>query len=325
MKINKTILLYLILVAFSIFNVQAQKKPSNTALSCPEAAKYYAKDSINIVTFGASTVQGVKGFGFQKFLVEHFKNCYSGKTVDITNHGIGGETTAQGLLRINDAIKNRTGFVVVNMGINDAVAITNGKLKITETEANMRAIIKIVIAKKLIPIICTLQNVDDRESTINVTVNKHIKSLNTIYRKIASENKIYLANINGALRSNFALYQDAYHPNERGYKIISFVIFDAINKAIFDNFLQFVVTQNYPNPANTFTKLDIVLPEADKIDVQIYDIMGRLVQTVIQDYLNTGKHTLEINTTNMVPGVYFFKVSSESGSHNATKKFIVVR
>lgn len=302
---------------------QVSTVPAN--ISCPEAAQYYAKDSINIVTFGASTVEGVQGLGFQNALKNNFLQCYQNKVVDITNFGIGGQTTSQGLLRIDNAIKDRTGFIVIDMGINDALAIINGKGSVAETEANMRSLLNSSVAQKLVPILCTLQFVDDRNNPNLVKANTTIRALNNIYRRLASEYKIYLADINAAMRRDFSLYQDPYHPNARGYRLISYVIFDTINKAIFDKFLKFVVSQNYPNPASSQTFLDIVLPETDKLNIQVFDLMGRLVKTVVNEYLNTGKHTLEINTTTFVPGIYFFKITSDSGQYNTAKKFIVAR
>jgi len=314
-----------ILLLFSFLIPGLVFSQTNVKVSCPEAAQYYAKDSINIVTFGASTVEGVKGLGFQTMLESNFLNCYPGKVINITNQGIGGQTTLQGLLRIDKAIKDRTGFIVISMGINDALAINAGRSSISQTEANMRLLITTSLNQKLTPILCTLQNVDDRTDKNLTAVNTIIRQLNTIYRKLVTEYKLYLADVNGAMRRDFSLYQDVFHPNARGYRLISYVIFDAINKAIFDKFLQFVVTQNYPNPASSQTFIDIVLPEADKINVRIYDLMGRLAKTVLNEYLNTGKHTLEINTTAFAPGIYFFKISSDSGQYNSVKKFIVAR
>jgi acyl-CoA thioesterase-1 len=317
--LSPLLVLFSFLIAFPTFS------QTNVKISCPESAQYYAKDSINIVTFGASTVEGVGGLGFQSMLESNFLNCYTGKVVNITNNGIGGQTTLQGLLRIDKAIKDRTGFIVIDMGINDALAIANGKGSVAETTTNMRLLITTSLKQNLVPILCTLQNVDDRTNKNLVAVNTHIRNINTAYKKLATEYHIYLADINAAMRRDFALYQDPYHPNARGYRLISYIIFDAINKAIFDKFLLFVVSQNYPNPASTQTYIDIVLPEADKINVQIYDLMGRLTKIVVNEYLNTGKHTLDINTTAFVPGIYFFKISSDSGQFNAVKKFIVAR
>jgi acyl-CoA thioesterase-1 len=324
MKFSAKVLLSLLLLLFVCFSSFAQTQ-NPTRISCPEAAQYYAKDSINIVTFGASTVEGVNGLGFQTLLQNNFLNCYTNKVVDITNHGIGGQTTFQGLLRIDNAIANRTGFIVIDMGINDALAIVSGKGSIAETVSNMRVFITASLKQKLVPILCTLQYVDDRTVKSYVAVNTNIRNINTAYRKLAAEYKIYLADVNAAMRRDFTLYQDAFHPNARGYRLVSYVIFDAINKAIFDKFLKFTVSQNYPNPAAMQTFIDVVLPEADKINIQIYDLMGRLVKTVVNEYLNTGKHTLEINTSTFVPGIYFFKVSSDSGQYNTAKKFIVAR
>ena len=100
-----------IMLLFSFLTPIIVSAQTNVKISCPEAAQYYAKDSINIVTFGASTVEGVKGLGFQTMLENNFSNCYSGKVINITNQGIGGQTTMQGLLRIDKAIRDRTGLL----------------------------------------------------------------------------------------------------------------------------------------------------------------------------------------------------------------------
>jgi acyl-CoA thioesterase-1 len=324
MKFSARLISFLLLLfGLGISSIAYSQNPPR--VSCPEAAQFYAKDSINIVTFGASTIEGVNGVGFQNMLKSNFENCYVNKVVDITNQGIGGQTTLQGLLRIDNAVGDRTGFIVISMGINDALAISNGRGSLAQTESNMRQLISASLKQNLVPILCTLQNVDDRNNAPMVAVNTTIRALNTIYKRLVTEYKIYLADVNAAVRRDFSLYQDAFHPNARGYRLISYVIFDAINKAIFDRFLLFVVSQNYPNPAGSQTSIDIVLPETDKINLQVFDLMGRLVKTVVNEYLNTGKHTLEINTTSFISGIYFFKITSDSGKYNTAKKFIVAR
>jgi len=324
MKFSARLISFLLLLfGLGISSIAYSQNPPR--VSCPEAAQFYAKDSINIVTFGASTIEGVNGVGFQNMLKSNFENCYVNKVVDITNQGIGGQTTLQGLLRIDNAVRDRTGFIVISMGINDALAISNGRGSLAQTESNMRQLISASLKQNLVPILCTLQNVDDRNNAPMVAVNTTIRALNTIYKRLVTEYKIYLADVNAAVRRDFSLYQDAFHPNARGYRLISYVIFDTINKAIFDRFLLFVVSQNYPNPAGSQTSIDIVLPETDKINLQVFDLMGRLVKTVVNEYLNTGKHTLEINTTSFISGIYFFKITSDSGKYNTAKKFIVAR
>ena len=309
-------------VCIALFFLNAIKSSAQT-VSCPETAQYYAKDSVNIVTFGASTVQGVNGLNFQTYLTGFFVRCYTNKTINISNYGIAGQTTAQGLTRLDDAIIGKTGFIIINMGINDALAIVDKKLTLTETQNNMTQIVERSIAAGLVPIICTLQFADDRTDVRNRNANVQIRLLNTFYRTLATKYKITLADINGVFRRDFSLYQDTYHPNARGYSLMAYVLFDTVNKIIAERFLQFTVTQNYPNPAALTTNVDIILPEADKVTIKIYDLRGRIVQTPLDEYLNNGKHTVTINLSLLAAGMYIYRVTTESGLFTATKKLVV--
>lgn len=319
MRFRALALCFALLLCFSLTAIA-----QITGASCPESAKYFSKDSVNVVTFGASTVEGVNGLNFQSYLTTHFINCYLNKTINIQNYGIGGETTAQGLLRIDNAIVGKTGFMVILMGANDAIQIEAGKLTLAETEANMRILIVKSLNQNLVPIVCTLQNFDDRTNATYRRINVQIRLLNEIYKRLVKEYKIYLADINGAMRRDFSLYQDPIHPNARGNRLISFILFDAINKIIAERFLQFTVSQNYPNPVKNTTSVDIIMPDADKVEFKIYNIQGKLMQTVLNEYLNTGKHTIQLNLEYFPPGVYIYKVSAGAGLYSTTKKMIVV-
>jgi len=304
------------------FNAGAQ----SVAVSCPESAKYYAKDSINVITFGASTVEGINGTDFQTYLAQHFTNCYTDKVVKIEKYGVSGETTGQSLFRLNTAISGKTGFMVILVGVNDAVKIEAGKQTIAETEANMRQIIAAALNQKLVPLVCTLQFFDDRKDARLGRINNTIKQINDIYRKLTKEYEIYLADINKVFKRDFSLYQDDVHPNTKGNRLISYIIFDTINKIIAERFLQFTVSQNYPNPiANNYTFIDIVMPEPDKIELKIYSLQGKMVNSIINEYLNTGKHTIKLDLRQLPLGIYVYKVTSYSGLYTATKKMIIAR
>lgn len=320
MKIWALALCFALLIGFS-FCSSAQI----TGASCPESAKYYSKDSVNVITFGASTVAGVNGLDFQTYLTTNFINCYTSKTVNVQKYGVAGETTIKGLARIDNAIAYKTGFIVILMGANDALEIEAGKQKIAETEASMRTLIVKSLNQNLVPIVCTLQNFDDRTDARLKRANVQIRLINELYKKLVKEYNIYLADINAVIRRDFTLYQDTVHPNARGNRLISFVLFDVINKIIAERFLEFTLTQNYPNPGKELTSIDIVMPEADKVELKIYNLQGNVVQTVLNEYLNTGKHTIQLNLSLLAPGIYIYRLVSLSGLHTATKKMIVVR
>ncbi len=309
-------------------------------ISCPEFTQFYSKDSINIVTFGASTVQGVNGMNFQEPLTKNFKNCYKNKVVNIENFGIGGETTGQCLRRLEDAIDNKTGFIVIIAGANDAIQLETGKLTIKETEANMRKIIVSSLNQQLTPIICTIQNFDDRTDERLKRVNRQIARINYLYKKLANEYHIALSDLNWVIKRDFSLYQDFVHPNAKGYRLIAFALYETINKVIAEKFLKaptssigypdlslefpsFSVSQNYPNPTkNGYSSIDIIMPQIDQLSIEVYNIHGKLVSTINTEELKIGKHVLKIDLSQQPAGIYIYRVKSLSGRYTDTKKLI---
>ncbi len=190
------------------------------------------KDSINVTTFGASTVKGVGGFSFQQDLKNKLQLFYKENTITVTNNGIAGETTTQGLKRYKKALAGRTGFVVIIMGLNDAIAMSNNLMTIKETENNMRYFVAQAKTQHFVPIIGTLQFVNSGNNKKLMAVNSNIEKINEIYKQIAAENTVMISDINVGLGRNFSLYQDVYHPNGKGYKIIAEVIFKTVNPLI---------------------------------------------------------------------------------------------
>lgn len=290
--------------------------------SCSAAAQFYAKDSINVTTFGASTVAGVKGLSFQELLRANIQSCYTGKEVTITTNAIAGETTTQGLSRFPDAIAGRTGFVLILIGANDALSLTNKTMTIRQTEANMRYYIETALKNNLIPIIGSIQFFNDKNNQSLKTTNLYVGQINFLYSRLAREYKIYFADINRALGRDFSLYQDAVHPNAAGYKLISFVWFDAINRAIDDKLLLIGLNQNYPNPAADKTRIGFSLSQAGRVRINLYDMQGRLMKNLFDAYQNAGYQETTVMLNGLQPGIYVY--SMQVGGQLLSKKLIVI-
>jgi acyl-CoA thioesterase-1 len=293
------------------------------APSCSASAKFYGKDSINITTFGASTVEGVAGLSFQPDLLTNIETCYTGVIVSVTRNGIGGETTTQGLKRYPGAIAGRSGFIIILMGANDAVQLAAGNQKLGDTEKNMRYYIETAIKNKLIPIIGTIQFFNDRNNQNLRTTNLYVNQINSLYRRLAFEYKIYLADVNRALGRDFSLYQDGVHPNALGYKLISYVFFDAINRAIEDRLLLVGLNQNYPNPSIDRTSIGFSLSQAGRVIISLYGMNGRFVKTLFDAYQNAGYRIINVPLNDLDPGIYLY--SMQVGGQVITKKMIVMR
>ncbi len=291
--------------------------------SCSAAARFYSKDSINVTTFGASTVNGVNGLSFQNFLKNNIQSCYTGIIVTVTKDAVAGETSTQGLKRFPGAIAGKTGFVLILIGANDATALAGKTMNIRETEANMRYYIETSLKNNLIPIIGSIQFFNDKNNQTLKTANLYVGQINSIYRRLAKEYKVYFADINRAFGRDFTLYQDFVHPNEAGYKLMSFVWFDAINQAIDDKLLLIGLNQNYPNPASTRTRIGFSLSQAGRVVINLYNMQGKFVKNIFDAYQNAGYQETVAVLNGIDPGVYIY--SMQVGGQVLSKKMIIIQ
>ncbi|CAM4262809.1 Por secretion system C-terminal sorting domain-containing protein [Pedobacter westerhofensis] len=277
---------------------------------CGPQAQFYSKDSIRIITFGASTVEGTpKPLSFQKPLQAYLENCYMTKPVNIFNFGVGGETTGQGLLRIDAALANPADFFLILMGANDAIRIADNQLRVIDAVNNMRVLIGKAKAKNLPVIIGTIQYfVEDRgtpaERVLARRRNRIVDQINNAYRNLAVESSSRIADFNSTMGKDPSLYSDFVHPNARGYEVLGLVWFDAINQEIAQNFQSVGVVQNYPNPANTYTKIGFTLTSAARIKITMYSSSGQNMGVIFDDYRNAGYQEEQISTSQYAAGIY---------------------
>ena len=97
--------------------------------------------------------------------------------------------------------------------------------------------------------------------------------------------------------------------------------------SIIDNELvlpgSFVLYPAYPNPFNPATTIHFSVEMQIVVSLQIYDISGRLVETLLKEQLDPGEHEVVWNASNHPSGVYFVQLSNEN-SHS-TEKLIFVK
>ncbi len=96
---------------------------------------------------------------------------------------------------------------------------------------------------------------------------------------------------------------------------------------------QFALLQNYPNPFNPNTVIRYHVPKASKITIKIYDIVGREVATLVDDYFNPGYYEIVWNSrrndnVEVASGVYFYVMTAvDEGKvlFRDVKKMIIVK
>ncbi len=86
---------------------------------------------------------------------------------------------------------------------------------------------------------------------------------------------------------------------------------------------KFAIVNNYPNPFNPTTTINITVEIRHATSLNVYDINGRLIDLVFQGELEIGTHEFQWEGTNYSSGVYFIKM--KSGDYVQTRKMILLK
>lgn len=89
-----------------------------------------------------------------------------------------------------------------------------------------------------------------------------------------------------------------------------------------------VLSANYPNPFNPETQIDFMINAKDIVKLEIFNLKGQKIKTLLNETLNQGKHTVLWNGTNnrdkqVASGIYFYKLTTSNKS--LTKKMILIK
>jgi hypothetical protein len=83
------------------------------------------------------------------------------------------------------------------------------------------------------------------------------------------------------------------------------------------------ISRVYPNPFNSSTTIRFTLPESQNMKLSIYDLLGRQVETLVDEEMQAGRHQVVWDASEYSSGVYFYRI--EAGDFAETKKMILLK
>ena len=86
---------------------------------------------------------------------------------------------------------------------------------------------------------------------------------------------------------------------------------------------EFALHNNYPNPFNPITTIRYDLPQESDVTLTIYDITGRMVQTLVNESQQAGMKQIIWNVADVSSGVYIYRI--QAGGFTQTRKMILLK
>jgi hypothetical protein len=89
--------------------------------------------------------------------------------------------------------------------------------------------------------------------------------------------------------------------------------------------IEYKLEQNYPNPFNPMTNIKYQIPENSMVTLKVYDILGREISTLINEFQNAGIYETQFpnNSVQLSSGIYFYKITA--GDYSAVKRMLMIK
>ncbi|MDP4176183.1 MAG: T9SS type A sorting domain-containing protein, partial [Bacteroidota bacterium] len=87
--------------------------------------------------------------------------------------------------------------------------------------------------------------------------------------------------------------------------------------------MNYSLFQNYPNPFNPITIINYSLPEDQKVKLKVYDMLGKEVITLVNEFKNAGSHTAKFDASSLPSGVYIYML--QAGKFREAKKLLLLK
>ncbi len=298
------------------------------------------------VVLGSSTAAGTGASTTDSSWVGRFRNYVQSFDADarVINLAIGGYTTydimpnnftppaGRPAPKVNNnvtiALSYKPAAVLINMPSNDAAR----SFTLEEQIRNFRTIIGLIEAQGIPYRVTTTQ-----PRNLDAAGRQNLQIMRDSILAIFGENAVNIfdemATPDGGLKSIYDI-GDGIHVNNSGHKyifdqIVGTGILDSLIATNIETIGKPAATfleQNFPNPAQGLTHIRYHLPEAGRVEMNIYDAQGRLIQRLVNEMQTPGSYQVNWDTQTLRAGMYYCSIAV-SGKRFAreTMKIMVVK
>ncbi len=215
---NNNILLFLSAIRYSLFAIIALWFLFFLSSGCGKREVVnIGSQGNNIICFGDSIT-----FGYGAEPQESYPSILAEISgLPVINAGIDGDTSAEGLERINkDVLSRNPVLVIIEFGGNDFLK----KVPLEQTSDNIKKMIDVIYGKGAMV------------AVVDISAGLLLKDYRPLLRKIAKEKKaVFIPSILSGIVTNPKMKSDFLHPNGDGYKIIARKIYKVISIPLKEN------------------------------------------------------------------------------------------
>ena len=86
---------------------------------------------------------------------------------------------------------------------------------------------------------------------------------------------------------------------------------------------KFSLSQNYPNPFNPITNIKYQIPKSSNVELAVFDITGKEVETLVNENKNAGSYEVNYNASKLVSGIYVYRLTA--GDYREIKKMALIK
>ena len=86
---------------------------------------------------------------------------------------------------------------------------------------------------------------------------------------------------------------------------------------------EFFLSQNYPNPFNPTTSIQIELPEQALVTLEVYNLLGQKIATLLNKHMQAGSFDVSFNATALPSGMYLYRM--QANGFSSVRKMMLLK